>query len=68
MSSKNPRPSSAGFIVIRYDNRSVVSELFKRREPARAIATAFERSGVKVGVRQVMLYPGEKFEPATYVV
>lgn len=60
------RPKSAGFIVIEVATRQVLSDLYARRAEPRELAGRLYREGVNAGVHQVMLYPGEKFDRATY--
>lgn len=60
------RPKSAGFIVVNVSTREILSDLFARRAEPRAIAGELYRQGVNAGVHQVMLYPGEKYDRATY--
>lgn len=63
---KNPRPRSKGFIVVNIKTREILSEISKRREPAREIARRLESPSCHVGVHQVMLYPGQEYDRATY--
>lgn len=73
----NPRPRSAGFVVLDIRTGEVLSPLYKRREPAREEVRAYyakhggpfttdeiSARGLRhLGVHQVMLYPGETFDP-----
>ena len=65
-SMKNPRPQSRGFIVINIRTGEILSELSKRREPAREVARKLESDTLHVGVHQVTLYPGQEYDRATY--
>lgn len=66
MGKSNARPKSAGFIVVNIVTREILSDLYPRRAEPREIAGKLYRDGVNAGVHQVMLYPGEKYDRATY--
>lgn len=61
--SRSARPRSAGFVVLNTKTGDVLSELFKKRQPARDLAAIMYRQGLPTGVHQVMLYPDEQFDP-----
>lgn len=77
-SRANQRPRSAGFVVVDTKTGEVISVLHKRREPARDEIRAYyaphggpltteqiDTQGLRrLGVHQVMLYPGETFDPS----
>lgn len=65
----NPRPRSHGFIAVNCKTGEILSELSKRREPARAVCREMIAKGhVSIGVHQVMLYPGQIYDRATYKI
>lgn len=62
----NPRPRSAGFVVLDTRTGEVLSPLYKRREKAREHLRAYAEKHQRsegLGIHQVMLYPGEVFDP-----
>jgi hypothetical protein len=65
---RNPRPRSAGFIAIDARTGEILSELSARRKPAHdAVREHVAKGGhANIGVHQVLLYPGQTYDRATY--
>ena len=63
---KHARPTSRGFIIVDVKTREILSDLSPRREPLRQRLRLDPTLNQAAGIHQVMLYPGEEYDPKTY--